>query len=130
MESTNSTSHSSEVLLNVSQLNSFVAIGYDDYIDLLCDAIQDVTVHLTAIQAAIQQGNQSDLRARSHSLRGMLSYFGCIAMTSRLKLLEQNLALTPPQAAMIHTELETLWVNSLAAIKVWEKTVPDFARPQ
>jgi hypothetical protein len=128
MEPSHSNPPPSEALLDLGQLNSFVAIGYDDYIDLLGDAVTDVTLHLTAIQAAIQQGNQAELRARSHSLRGMLSYFGCIAMTSRLKLLEENTSLTPPQAALMHAELEAMWVKSLAAIKAWEKTVPEFAR--
>lgn len=128
MEPPHSNPHPSETLLDLGQLNSFIAIGYDDYIDLLGDAVTDVTVHLAAIQAAIQQGNQADLRARSHSLRGMLSYFGCTAMTTRLKLLEENTALTPPQAALMHAELETMWVKSLAAIKAWEKTVPEFAQ--
>ncbi len=118
---------SSESLLDISQLNSFITIGYTDYIDLLGDVIQDVASHLVSIQAAIQQGNLVDLRARSHSLRGMLSYFGCIAMTARLKVLEESASLTPPQAAAIHGELQSLWDQSLAAIRSWEKSVPNFA---
>lgn len=116
-----------EALLDTKQLDSFITIGYDDYIDLLGDVIRDVATHLVSIQTAIQQGNLVDLRARSHSLRGMLSYFGCIAMTARLKVLEESSSLTPPQAAAIHGELQSLWDQSLTAIRNWEKSVPNFA---
>jgi len=127
MDSIQFTLPPSESLLDHNQLKSFITIGYADYTELLSDAIQDVAIHLTAIQAAIQQGKWSELRDHSHSLRGMLSYFGCIAMTARLKTLEESTALTPPQAAAIHGELQILWSRSLAAIRHWEKSIPNFA---
>jgi chemotaxis protein histidine kinase CheA len=118
---------SSENLLDTAQLDSFISIGYTDYIDLLSDVIQDVTTNLASIQMAIQQGNLADLKARAHSLRGMLSYFGCLAMTDLLKILEESSSLTPLQAAEIHSQLGPLWTRSLSAIKTWEKSVPHFA---
>ncbi len=114
-------------LLDLGQLESFAGIGYDDYLDLLSDVVRDVPRHLEGIRASIDAGNSTDVRSRLHSFRGMISYFGCIALTDRLAGMEQHPEIPPDQAVGIHSELQSLWDRSLAAIKDWEKSVPDFA---
>lgn len=114
-------------LLDHQQLESFIDLGFDDYLDLLGDVIHDVPGHLAHLRAAIQQGDSRELNARAHSLRGMLSYFGCVAMTDRLARMEHHESVVPDQAAATHSELHSLWEKSLAAIKAWEKSVPGFA---
>ena len=114
-------------LLDLDPLETFAVLGYDDYLDLLSDVIRDVPGHLDAVRAANLAGNPADVSSRVHSFRGMVSYFGCIALTGRLAELERQPAIAPTQAAAIHAELQDLWDRSLAAIKDWEKSVPDFA---
>ncbi|NQX02929.1 response regulator, partial [bacterium] len=114
-------------LLDALQLEPFISIGYDDYLDLLGDVIDNVPGQLEQIRTAIKDADTATLSARAHSLRGMLSYFGCIAMTTRLHQLELQDMPRPGQAIDIHTELRALWEESLTAIKAWEKSVPDFA---
>ncbi len=113
-------------LLDLEPLESFVVLGYEDYLDLLGDVIRDVPGHLESIHTAILAGNSADVSTRVHSFRGMVSYFGCIALTGRLAELERQPAIAPTEAAAIHTELQDLWDRSLAALKDWEKSVPDF----
>ena len=66
------------------------------------------------------------IKARAHGLRGVLAYFGCVAVTKRLAQLETQECVPPEQAAGIHAELLDLWEQSLAALAEWEKSVPDF----
>ncbi len=113
-------------LLDLDQLESFTGIGYDDYLDLLGDIIHDVPDHLESIRASIHAGNSADFSSRLHSLRGMISYFGCISLTDRLAGMEHHPIVAPDQAATIHAELQDLWERSFAAIKDWEKSVPAF----
>jgi HPt (histidine-containing phosphotransfer) domain-containing protein len=114
-------------LLDHEQLESFADIGYDDYLELLGDVIHDVPGHLDRIRASIEAGDSAAVKSRVHSFRGMVSYFGCIALTDRLAVMEHHPEIAPDQAATIHSELQNLWDRSLAAIKDWEKSVPDFA---
>ena len=114
-------------LLDLDQLESIGAIGYDDYLDLLGDVIRDIPHHLGGIRAAIAAGDSVNFRSRVHAFRGIISYFGCVALTSRLAALEHQLEVAPAQATAIHTELQDFWDRSLAAIKEWEISVPDFA---
>jgi len=127
MESTNSGATQQLALIDPRQLETFIVIGVVDFLDLLGDVIRDVPVHLEYIKSAIEMGNRGELNNRAHSLRGMLAYFGCLAMTARLNQLEHQTICPPDQAVTTHTELLTLWQQSLNAIKEWEKSVPEFA---
>ena len=60
------------------------------------------------------------------ALRGLLAYFGCIAMTARLAALENQTSIAPEQAAAIRAELNDLWERSLAALRQWENSLPGF----
>jgi len=113
-------------LLNLEQLESLVVLGRGDYLDLLNDVIQSVPVQLERIRAAIADGRAKRVSATAHELRGMLLYFGCDAMTRRLDPLENQPAIPPGEAATIHADLLSIWQQSLAAIKRWEQSVPDF----
>ncbi len=114
-------------LLDTHQLEPFIMIGITDYLDLLNDVIRDVPGHLENIRNAIRDGNSREFKNHAHTLRGMISHFGCIAMTTRLAQLEHHETVTPDQAAAVHAELQTIWEQSLAALKEWEKTAPGFA---
>jgi len=114
-------------LLDLDQLESFATIGYDDYLDILNDVIRDVPNHLEGIRTSFRAGNSAEVGSRLHSFRGMISYFGCAALTHRLAELELHPLVPQDQADAIHAELQDLWDRSLAAIKDWEKSAPDFA---
>lgn len=114
-------------LLDHKQLDVLVQFGISAYHELIADVVADVPTHLAGIRAAIEESSYSELRTRAHSCRGMLSNFGCIGMTARLARFEHETLTPAAQAADIHTELETLWQRTLAAIRCWETTVPEFA---
>jgi len=114
------------LLLNVEQLQSLVALGAADYFDLIGDVIGTVPGRINQIVAAIQGGDAKQVRAEAHGLRGMLSYFGCEALTSSLNTLEQQPLPAPEAADTIQAQLQALWQQTLSAIQQWEKTVPEF----
>lgn len=119
---------SSEIpLLDCHQLQTFVVIGVADYLELLGEVIEDVPVQLAQIRDSIQQGNVPQVKARTHGLRGLVAYFGCVAMTARLACLENQDQCSPEQASAIHLELQALWQQSLAALREWEKSLPGYA---
>ena len=113
-------------ILDLEPLDSFVAIGYADYRDLLSDAIQQVPAGVEEIRAAVAAGDFTTVKKRAHSLKGMLSYFGCKTLTVRLAQMEQR-QFDPSQADAVQSELLYYWERSLTAIKEWEKTIPGFA---
>ena len=115
-------------LLNIDQLDSLTVLGPDDFLELLGDVVQDVPGYLENIHSAIRDNNLVELKSCSHSMRGMLANFGCIGMTAYLHQLEYERVVTPDLADSTHAELQDLWDRSMAAIKEWEKTVPDFVR--
>ncbi|MES2924315.1 MAG: response regulator [Verrucomicrobiota bacterium] len=114
-------------LLDFRQLRPLAAIGLEDFHDLLGDVIQDIPAHLEKIRTAIHADDTPELKARAHTFRGMIANYGCIALAERLTRLEYHDPLIPAQAAAIQAELQDLWDSSLAAIKEWEKSVPEFA---
>jgi len=124
MGSPNSNPSPQAALLDFRQLETFVVIGVADYLELLGDVIKDVPVQLESIRSAIAEEDLSRLKARTHGLRGLLAYFGCIGMTGRLAELESQTSVLPEQSAVIHAELQDLWQRSLAALKQWEKSLP------
>jgi len=127
MGSIHSSPTSEPPLLDYHQLETFVVIGVADYLELLDDVIKDVPVQLAQIRVAMQQGNTQQVKARAHGLRGLVAYFGCVAMTARLAHLENQDQLSPEQAATTHGELLGLWDQSLDALRQWEKSLPGFA---
>jgi len=126
MGSTNSGPPSEITLLDYHQLETFVVIGVTDYLELLGDVIEDVPGQLAQIRAAMEQGNAPQVKARAHGLRGLVAYFGCVAMTARLAELEQQDHLSTEHAGAIHGELLDLWNQSLAALRQWERSLPGF----
>jgi HPt (histidine-containing phosphotransfer) domain-containing protein len=108
-------------LFDHQRLETFITLGID-YLDLLGNVSHDVSAHLERIRAAIKEGKPTELNASAHSLRGLLAYFGCVAMTARLAQLENQETLAPDQATAIDAELHALWENSLAAIRHWQQS--------
>jgi HPt (histidine-containing phosphotransfer) domain-containing protein len=113
-------------LLDPKQLDVLVLFGNSAYHELIADVVADVPTHLSGIRAALEDRSSTELRAKAHSCRGMLSNFGCIGMTARLARFEHESLPPPTEAATIHAELETLWQRTLTAIRGWETTVPEF----
>lgn len=113
-------------LLDHKQLDVLILFGSDAYHDLIADVIADVPQHLAGIHAAIVDANRPDLRARAHSCRGMLSNFGCVAMTARLGQFEHDPQPPVTAATDIHAELEHIWQSTLTALQEWEQSVPEF----
>jgi HPt (histidine-containing phosphotransfer) domain-containing protein len=114
-------------LLDPSQLETFIMLGYEDYADLLGDVERDVPGYFNIIHSAIASGDSKACSAATHSCRGMLSYFGCVALTSLLAELENGVLPDKSRAESVHNELLTTWESTLNAILKWEKSVPDFA---
>ena len=115
------------ILINPRQLEPLAILGIEDFHDILGDVVRDVPGCLKSLRAAIRAGDIATLKARAHSLRGMLANFGCVAMTARLARIEHLESIDPTEADAVQTELQQLWDQSLAAIKAWEKSVPEFA---
>lgn len=116
-------------LLDVSQLDTFVMLGYEDYADLLNDVKRDVPGYFDAIRSAIASGDAKACSAASHSCRGMLSYFGCIMLSQLLGALENGALPDAAAAESTHNKLLATWEKTLTAIIEWEKSVPDFSPP-
>jgi HPt (histidine-containing phosphotransfer) domain-containing protein len=127
MDSINPDFNPEPSLLDYRQLEMFIVIGIDDYRELLGDVAIEAPQRLGQIRDAFQQGDSAMLKDRAHGLRGLLAYFGCVAVTKRLAQLETQEIVPPEQAASTHAELLDLWEQSLAALAEWEKSVPDFA---
>lgn len=119
----------SQPLLDVSQLDTFVMLGYEDYADLLSDVKNDVPEYFRTIRAAIAAGDAKACRAASHSCRGMLSYFGCVALTHILDGLENGPLPEEGAAESTYNKLVATWEKTLTALVEWEKSVPDFSPP-
>jgi HPt (histidine-containing phosphotransfer) domain-containing protein len=117
----------SNLLLDISQLDTFVMLGYDEYSELLGDVRREVPGYFAVIRTAIQSGDSKACSAASHSCRGMLSYFGCVTLNSLLARLENEALPAASDADRIHDELLAVWEKTLAALHEWEKSVPDFA---
>ncbi len=113
-------------IIDTEPLESFIIIGYEDYNDLLQDAIQQVPEGIESIRAGVAAGDHQAVKARAHSLKGMLSYFGCKTLTSRLQQLEDR-PFAPGDAPAVQAELLEYWEKSLSALRQWEKSVPGFA---
>lgn len=114
-------------LLDANKLGSLAVIGYPDYLELLGDLVREVPEQLTKLKRAIEQQSKDDLKTTAHSMLGILAYFGCLAMARRLAALEHGELPPASQAAAVELDLRGLWEASLAAIKEWEKSVPEFA---
>jgi HPt (histidine-containing phosphotransfer) domain-containing protein len=113
-------------LLNLRQLRSFIVYGHADFLELLEDMRKDIPKQFSAIREAMIAGDAEESSAAAHSSRGILSYFGCVALNQRLAAIELLETLEPSQAEGVFEELTTLWTDTLAAIKEWESAVPEF----
>ena len=126
MDSTQEVPAPEPSIINTRKLQTFVILGIDDYTEMLGDLMREVPEQLEQMRIDIERGNFAECRQCAHSLRGILGYFGCVAMTARLAELETRESLMPEEAAAIHAEYQTLWHDSLAAIREWEKSIPGF----
>ena len=113
-------------LIDCRKLEIFRILGMDTYRELLGDVILEVPAKLEHIRTAIEQDDFPECKLHVHALRGILAYFGCVAMTTRLAQVENQQGIAPELAAATCAELQTLWDNSLAAIREWENSQPDF----
>ncbi len=102
-------------------------LGAADYLDLIGDVIESVPGRIRRIGAAIQDSDGKQLRAETHSLQGMVSFFGCEALIRNLIILEQQPLPDPATASEVQAQLQALWQQTLLAIRQWEKTVPELA---
>ena len=121
--------NSANPLLDHNQLETFIMLGYDDYADLLNDVRREVPGYFTTIRSAIASGDSKSCSAASHSCRGMLSYFGCIALNNLLSVLENGPLPDASSAESVHDQLLTVWDDTLFAIQEWAESVPDFIPP-
>ena len=113
-------------LLDLRQLRSFVVIGHEDFLELLEDMGNDLPRCFENLRAAMLTGDVEESSSAAHYSRGMLSYFGCIALNQRLATIEALPTVDPSQADSIFHELSALWAESLVAIKEWERSIPEF----
>jgi len=125
MGSSNPGSSPQVQLLDFHQLESYSVIGVEDYLRLLGDVIVDIPNQMAEIRDAVEQGNAPQFKARAHGLRGLVAYFGCVAMAARLAQLENQEDIAPTLASAIHTELQVIWEQSLAALNIWRQSMTD-----
>lgn len=116
-----------KALLDLSQLESFIMVGLDDYHEILNDLIEELPKNFKEIHAAMSREDLPKIQSMVHSLRGMLSVFGCVQMSERLSEFENpDFHPSASEADRIHSELVASWEQHLAALLEWEKTVPEF----
>ena len=127
MDSTHPAPGPESPLINTRKLQTFVLLGIDDYLEMLGDLMREVPAQLTRLRSAIEQGNSDDCKQCAHMMRGILGYFGCVAMTDKLASLENQPNLPPTEATATYQDFQALWQHSLTAIREWEKSIPDFA---
>jgi uncharacterized protein YsxB (DUF464 family) len=113
-------------LLNLRQLRSFIVFGHADFLELLEDMKNDIPIRLDAVREAMIASDAAECAAAAHVSRGALSYFGCVALNKRLAEIEAQETVDPSQAENVFNELHTLWDDTLAQIKEWERGVPEF----
>ena len=126
MDPTQSAAGQESPLINTRKLQTFVILGVADYVEMFGDLMCEVPQQLARMHSAIAGGDLAECRQCAHSLRGILGYFGCVAMTVRLAELENRESVMPEEASAIYGEFHTLWHDSCAAIREWEKSIPDF----
>ncbi|GAA5116607.1 hypothetical protein GCM10023212_03540 [Luteolibacter yonseiensis] len=113
-------------LLDLRQLRSFVVLGHENFLELLEDMKGDMPKSFAAVREAMLTGDAEETSAVAHSSRGILSYFGCVALNQRLAVIEALKTVDPSQAEIVFNELTALWAESVVAIKEWESGVPEF----
>ena len=114
-------------LIDPEQLATFIDLGAEVYHEILNDAMPQISELIASIRDAIAANDPAMLNHAAHKACGTLLTFGCTALAQRCQSLESLNPVIPSQAASIHAELESLWSQSLAAIKQWELSVPEFA---
>ena len=113
--------------LDAKILECLPCMGLENHLELLGDISEATAEYMQSIHGSIRTGNHKSLKEILHKLRGMLLQYGFLALPARLKQLEElHESITPDQADEVLTELQSLWSTGFAAIKEWEKTVPEF----
>ena len=92
----------SRVLIDVEQLNTFIDLGSAGYFDILGDLLLEVPAALDALRGFVATGDTPAFKRRTHSLKGVLGCFGCVAIRTRLDELESQEATLPAQAEPLH----------------------------
>ena len=110
-------------LIDHEQLEPFIDIGLDEFRGILHDVIEETPRRLAEIATALNIGNFDQAKRISHSLRGMLSNFGCKQLCAKLFTLEHGQPTPPELAPARMQELQNLWTLSLGAILEWERSV-------
>ncbi|MFT3991145.1 MAG: Hpt domain-containing protein [Luteolibacter sp.] len=110
-------------LIDYEQLEPFIDIGLDEFRGIFHDVIEETPARLQEIAKSLAADDFPAAKRTSHTLRGMLSNFGCKQLCAKLFALEHGEPTTPAQAPAKMQELHTLWTLSLGAILEWEKSV-------
>ncbi len=114
-----------ENLLDLEQLEPFIDIGLEDFLEIYNDVITEVPQALEVIRDAIHSADNAAFKARCHSLRGMVANFGLKALANGIALHEKQPVMPAAcQATEIHASLLALWQRSHAAITAWQKHLP------
>jgi HPt (histidine-containing phosphotransfer) domain-containing protein len=114
-------------LIMPEQLETFFDLGVAAYREILDDAMGQIPDLFATIRDAIGENDIVKLNHAAHKVCGTLLTFGCVTLEERCKALQIQKSFSAGQVAAVHTELLALWEQTLAAIREWEKSVPDFA---
>ncbi|MFT4176122.1 MAG: Hpt domain-containing protein [Luteolibacter sp.] len=110
-------------LIDYEQLEPFIEIGLEEFAQIFHDVIEETPLRLQEISNSLVAGDFPSAKRTSHTLRGMLSNFGCKLLCEKLFALEHGEPTGPAEAPARMRELQTLWTLSLGAILEWEKSV-------
>jgi len=125
MESVNPSPAPDPSLNDRRRLADLRSLGSAEFLELLEDVSREVPAQLGDLRVAMRQGNAPACKAIAHALRGCLAYFGCLALTARLVLVENQDATTPAQADSTWAEPQAPWEARPAPTQGWERAVPD-----
>jgi PAS domain S-box-containing protein len=104
-------------LLDLQMLENLSFLGREGCTELIEDATRESSQHLAQIRDAIVSGQSQRLKELLHKLRGMLLQIGAHALPQRLHEIEQEVnTISPESAASLHSELDTLWNATRAAL--------------
>lgn len=89
-----------------------------EYLDLVQDVTDEVPHHLADLHRCIVEQDQGGRRARIHQTYGMLVTFGFRALAERVQQLRELECENASAADALREQLELLWQQSLAELKV------------
>lgn len=112
-------------LLDLDQLEPFIEIGMEEFLDIFQDVTTEVPIALDVLRSAIAQADAPTFKGRCHSLRGMVANFGLKALAHQISHYEKQGSIPlPTEAENIHGELLKTWQDSCAAIQTWQQQLP------